>query len=75
MRLANKTILFEDQINDIETICPYCYNSVGNKLECCGESSAHFENIYVVGTQNYLVNDTIVMPRLPVGASNVQLSN
>jgi len=32
---------------DKVTVCPYCMNEAGDKIACCGESMAHFEEAYV----------------------------
>lgn len=68
--------IFEDQIIDTEIICPYCGDTTFGKQECCSESSAHFQAVYVLNNGEAVnVDEYIVVPRLPVGASNVQLSN
>lgn len=68
--------LFEDEIETVALICPYCGDNAYGKIGCCGESSAHFEEHYVTTSDCiFSTHEYIAVYRLPVGASNVCLSD
>lgn len=70
-------ILFEQQVEDKILVCVYCMNKVsGEQRGCCGESSAHFEEAYVLAdNEYYLSSEVTLVPQLPIGVVNVCLQN
>jgi hypothetical protein len=62
-----KTIINKADITDRITLCPYCMSEVevNSYQGCCGESSAHFEDAYVVEVNGeeevYLVSEVTVV--------------
>ena len=40
--------LIDLEIEDKVLVCPYCMSPSEGKLGCCGESSTHFEEAYLL---------------------------
>lgn len=58
----NKKQVKETDIEDIVTVCPYCMTKVSaDSLGCCGESSAHFEDAYIIEDEYYLKHEIEVI--------------
>ena len=54
----------KDMIEDKYTVCPYCMSQVSSeKLGCCGESSAHFEDAYEIEGEVYLSSEIKIVER------------
>jgi hypothetical protein len=70
-RFKMKTI-YTDEIKEEIYVCPYCMNEVSmDDFGCCGESSNHFEDAYVMEDgECYLDSEVEIVERLPVGVKN-----
>lgn len=61
--------IYESQVQDELTVCPYCYTPV-HKMSCCGET--HYEPAIDTGDEIYLLSEVEIIPdSLPPGNSPV----
>lgn len=60
--LLKRRQIFESDILDELTVCPYCMYPVScEQLGCCGESSAHFADAYDLGDELVLACEVDVI--------------
>lgn len=64
--------IYESDVIDELTVCPYCMNPrTCESLGCCGESSEHFEQAVATKDEVYLLSEVMIVPQLPPGDNPV----